>query len=254
MNGNIYLRPAGILWGSIARQALNSGSAFPLAGSSAAFLAAELIEGAPGDATRRLLSATDLKASAEPAIRLLIDRITAPRAAISGITLDRTRLMGIVNVTPDSFSDGGDFLDAEKAAAHARRLVEEGAEIVDIGGESTRPGSLEVSLEAEKQRILPVLEQLKGVGAAISIDTRKAPVMEAAVAAGASVINDVSAMTHDAEGLRIAARLDRPIVLMHAQGDPRTMQDNPVYADVLLEVYDYLESRIEAAVAAGVPR
>ena len=183
-----------------------------------------------------------------------MQRITTPRAAISGVALDRTRLMGIVNVTPDSFSDGGDFLDAESAATHARNLVAEGAEIVDIGGESTRPGSMEVPLEAEKQRILPVIARLKDVGAAISIDTRKAPVMEAAVAAGVGIINDVSALTHDAEGLRIAARLGRPIVLMHAQGDPRTMQDNPVYADVLLEVYDYLESRIEAAVAAGIPR
>jgi dihydropteroate synthase len=254
MNGKIYLRPTGILWGEIAREAIAADTALPLVGSRAAFLAAEMIEGTPGRAMRRLISVAELKASTEPAISTLLDRITTPCAPICGLPLDRTRLMGIVNVTPDSFSDGGDFLEAENAAAQARRLVEEGAEIVDIGGESTRPGSLEVSLEAEKQRILPVLARLSGLPAAISIDTRKAAVMEAAVAAGAGIINDVSSLSHDPGGMALAARLGRPVVLMHAKGDPRTMQDNPVYADVLLEVYDYLEARIEAAVAAGIAR
>jgi dihydropteroate synthase len=254
MSSKIYLRPTGTLWGEVAREAVSAGAALPLAGTKAAFLAIELIEGAPGTAARRLCSAADMKASAEPAIVTLLDRIASPRAPLCGIALDRTRLMGIVNVTPDSFSDGGDFLEADAAAAQARRLVEEGAEIVDLGGESTRPGSLEVPLEAEKQRILPVLERLRGLPAAISIDTRKAALMEAAVAAGAGIINDVSALTHDPEGLKAAAALARPIVLMHSKGDPRTMQENPFYDDVLLEVYDYLEARIEAAVAAGVPR
>jgi dihydropteroate synthase len=254
VNGKLYLRPAGILWGDVAGQALSTGSALPLVGSQAAFLGVELIEGEPGSATRSFHSASDLQASTEGAIQKLLGRVTTLRAPICSIPLDRTRLMGIVNVTPDSFSDGGDFLDAEKAASQARQLVDQGAEIIDIGGESTRPGSLEVPLEVEKQRILPVLERLTGISAAISIDTRKPPVMEAAVASGAGIINDVSALTHDPEGMRIAAALARPVVLMHAQGDPRTMQDNPVYADVLLEVYDYLESRIEAAVAAGIPR
>jgi dihydropteroate synthase len=254
MSSKIYLRPTGTLWGEVAREAVSAGAALPLAGTKAAFLAIELIEGAPGTAARRLCSAADMKASAEPAIATLLDRIVSPRAPLCGIALDRTRLMGIVNVTPDSFSDGGDFLEADAAAAQARRLVEEGAEIVDLGGESTRPGSLEVPLEAEKQRILPVLERLRGLPAAISIDTRKAALMEAAVAAGAGIINDVSALTHDPEGLKAAAALARPIVLMHSKGDPRTMQENPFYDDVLLEVYDYLEARIEAAVAAGVPR
>jgi dihydropteroate synthase len=254
MSGKVYLRPTGIVWGDVARHSLAAGAGLPLAGSSAAFLAAELIEGEPGRAVRSFLAASALKASAEPAIRTLIERITTARAPLCGMTLDRTRLMGIVNVTPDSFSDGGDFLEAEAAADHARRLVAEGAEIVDIGGESTRPGSLEVTLDAEKRRIIPVLKRLRGFSAAISIDTRKTPIMEAAVAAGAGIINDVSALTHDPDGLRIAAHLGKPIVLMHSLGDPRTMQDNPVYADVLLEVYDYLEARIEAAVVAGIPR
>jgi dihydropteroate synthase len=235
MSGEIYLRPVGILWGGVARQAVETGAALPLAGSNAAFLAAELIEGSPGAAKHSFVAAADLNASAETAIRTPLERITAPRAALCGIALDRTLLMGIVNITPDSFSDGG-------------------AEIVDIGGESTRPGALEVPLEAERQRILPVLERLKSLDAAISIDTRKAALMREAVAGGAGIINDVSALTHDPDALNAAAALACPIVLMHTKGDPRTMQDNPVYADVLLEVYDYLEARIEAAVADGVPR
>lgn len=254
MTGKIYLRPSGIVWGDIAREALSEEAALPLAGSRAAFTFAEVIEGVPGNARRSLRPVTDIKASADPAMRALLGRITMSRPPIRGIPLDRTRIMGIVNVTPDSFSDGGDFLAEDSAAAHARRLVEEGAEIIDIGGESTRPGSLDVPAEEETARILPVLERLEGLAAAISIDTRKAPVMRAAVAAGAGIINDVSALTFDPAALKAASDLGRPVVLMHAQGDPRTMQDNPVYADVLLEVYDYLEARIEAAEAAGIAR
>ena len=253
-DGKLYLRPTALLWGTLARDALATGAALPLAGSRSAFAMAELIEGEPGTALRSLVPVGDLKASTETAVRTLLDRLTASRAPLCGLALDRTRLMGIVNVTPDSFSDGGDFLEAEAAAAHARRLVAEGAEIVDIGGESTRPGSLEVPLEAEAQRILPVIERLRDLSAPISIDTRKAALMERAIAAGAGIINDVSALTHDAQGMRMAAGLARPVVLMHSLGDPRTMQENPVYADVLLEVYDYLEARIEAAIAAGIPR
>jgi dihydropteroate synthase len=139
MSGKIYLRPTGILWGDVARQAIDAGAALPLAGSKAAFSSAEVIEGVPGSATRSYAPVASLKTSAEPAIDALLQHIATPRLPLCGIPLDRTRLMGIVNVTPDSFSDGGDFLDADRAADHARQLVGEGAEIVDIGGESTRP-------------------------------------------------------------------------------------------------------------------
>ena len=254
MGDAIHLRPTGIVWGDIARQAKDNGAALTLAGANAAFLGLELIEGEPGTAKRAFRSARDLKASDDPAIRLLINRIEAPRPVMAGIVLDRTRLMGIVNVTPDSFSDGGDFLEADRAAVHAKRLVAEGAEIVDIGGESTRPGSLEVPLEEERRRVLPVLERLADLGAAISVDTRKAALMREAVEAGADFVNDVSALTHDGASLGVVATLGCPVILMHARGDPRTMQDAPFYDDVLLEVYDYLEGRIEAAVAAGIER
>lgn len=254
MSGAIYLQPTGFLWGEAAQQALKNGAALPLAGSRAAFLGFTLIEGRPGAAKRSFAPARDLGASAEPAIQAIVARITAPRAAVSGIALDRTRLMGIVNITPDSFSDGGDFLEADRAAQHAQRLVEEGAEIVDLGGESTRPGSLGVTIEDERARILPVLDRLEDLPAAISVDTRKAAIMRNAIAVGADIINDVSALTHDPESLGVAAALACPVILMHSRGDPHTMQDNPHYDDVLLEVYDYLEARIAACVAAGIKR
>ena len=162
--------------------------------------------------------------------------------------------MGIVNVTPDSFSDGGDFADADIAAAHARQLMAEGAVFIDIGGESTRPGAEAVGEDEELRRIRPVLERLQGIPGAISVDTRKACVMRAAIEGGAGLINDVSALRYDPDALATVVALDCPVVLMHAKGDPRTMQDNPIYADVLLEVYDELAARIEAAEAAGMTR
>lgn len=249
----IYLRPIGIIWGAAAKQAVADGLALPLAGGPGAFLAAELIEGEPGNSKRAVARASTLAALDEPVVKAILDRLSAPRAPIAGVTLDAPRIMGIVNVTPDSFSGGG-LMRADEAAIHARQLAAGGAAFIDVGGESTRPGSDAVPLEEELARVLPVLEQLKGAGVPLSIDTRKAAVMRAAATAGAAIINDVSALECDPESLAAAAQLGLPVVLMHAQGDPKTMQDNPVYKDVLLEVYDYLEARVEAAVAAGIPR
>lgn len=173
----------------------------------------------------------------------------------AGLSLDRTRLMGIVNVTPDSFSDGGQFDSVQAAIDHALRLVDEGADILDIGGESTRPRSEPVALDEELRRVIPVIEKLTGqTDARISIDTRKAGVMREAAAAGAHILNDVSALTHDPESLSVAAELSLPVVLMHAKGDPKTMQENPKYDNVVKEICTYLKSRTEACVAAGLPR
>lgn len=170
----------------------------------------------------------------------------------------RTRrpvVMGILNVTPDSFSDGGRFLTAKEAVAHALRLEEEGADILDIGGESTRPGAAPVGLEEELARVMPVIEGLEGrTRARLSIDTRKAEVMRRAASAGVQMLNDITALTGDPKALRVAAESRLPIVLMHAQGDPRTMQDNPRYQHVLLDVYDALEARIETCIQAGIAR
>lgn len=176
-------------------------------------------------------------------------------ASLAGVILDRPRLMGIVNVTPDSFSDGGRFADARVAADHALRLVGEGADILDIGGESTRPGADPVSEAEELDRVLPVIERLAAeTETPISLDTRKPPVMAAGHAAGAAIWNDVSALTYASDSLETAARLGCPVVLMHARGDPKTMQDNPVYEDVVAEVTAFLRQRIEVCTAAGIPR
>jgi dihydropteroate synthase len=185
----------------------------------------------------------------------LLEAIRAPRARLAGLALDRPRIMGIVNVTPDSFSDGGMLGSAQDAIDHGLRLAEEGADILDIGGESTRPGADPVSLEEELARVIPVIEGLRAkTDALISIDTRKAEVMRRAAAAGADILNDVSALTYDPQSLAVAAETGLPVILMHAQGDPKTMNDDPQYADVVLDVFDFLEKRIAACEAAGIPR
>lgn len=166
----------------------------------------------------------------------------------------RPRVMGIVNVTPDSFSDGGRFLGAEAAIAQAGRLVAEGAEILDIGGESTRPGAEPVSADEEIARVLPVVRAMRGAGASLSIDTMKPEVMRAAAAEGAGIWNDVTALGFSPDGAAVAAELGCEVMLMHMRGEPRTMQDNPVYGDVVREVCEFLRGRAEAAMAAGVRR
>ena len=166
---------------------------------------------------------------------------------------ERTLVMGVVNVTPDSFSDGGLFADTEDAVAHAARLTDEGADIVDIGGESTRPGADPVSIDEELRRVIPVIEGLRVARptAAVSVDTRHGLVANEAVAAGAAIVNDVSG-GHDPVMLRVVRDSDVGLVLMHMQGDPRTMQADPAYDDVVADVHEYLRERVETAVFAGI--
>ena len=175
------------------------------------------------------------------------------RADLLGLAMDRTQIMGVVNVTPDSFSDGGRFDSTERAVDHGLELAEAGASILDIGGESTRPGAETVAEAEEIDRVLPVIEGLGAAGCTtpISIDTRKAAVARAAVAAGAAMFNDVSALTHDPDSPKVKAP---GYCLMHALGDPKTMQADPRYDDVLLDVYDFLAARVAAAAHAGIPR
>ena len=170
------------------------------------------------------------------------------------LVLDVPRVMGIVNVTPDSFSDGGDHFDAGAAIAHALRLVDEGADLLDVGGESTRPGADEVPVEEELRRVLPVIEALVARTAVpVSVDTSKPEVMRAAVAAGAGMINDVYALRREG-ALEAAASLGVPVVLMHMLGEPRSMQDAPAYEDVVGDVHRFLAERIFAAQMAGIDR
>jgi len=167
----------------------------------------------------------------------------------------RVHVMGIVNVTPDSFSDGGRFLDPDAAIEHGLRLADEGADLLDVGGESTRPGAEPVGAEAETDRVLRVVEALASKsGIPVSIDTTKAPVALAALDAGAQILNDVAAGRFDRDMFPLAAERRTPVVLMHMRGEPRTMQQTPVYGDVVGEIARYLEDRAEAAVAAGIAR
>lgn len=181
-------------------------------------------------------------------------RFIQPPAQICGLSLDRARIMGIVNVTPDSFSDGGRLTGLAAGVAHARMLIDQGADILDIGGESTRPGAAVVPEADEIARTAPLIRALRteGVSAPISIDTRKARVAEAALAAGASFVNDVSALTWDRDLARVVADAGVPICLMHTQGTPQTMQENPQYQDVRFDVYDWLQDALARAQGAGI--
>ncbi len=163
-------------------------------------------------------------------------------------------LMGILNATPDSFSDGGTFFDKISAIRHADAMIEQGASIIDVGGESTRPGADPVDAQEQIRRTLPVVEHLAQAGAVVSIDTTSADVARAAIGAGATIINDVSAGRDDAEMFPLAAKSDAAIVLMHMLGSPKTMQQEPVYSDVVSDVLSFLEKRAEAAVRAGIER
>ncbi len=180
--GELYLRPLGFLYGAVVEAAIADGLALPLAGGPIAFAAAELIEGEPGKATRRMLTAQALvrEGDNDAYLAALVARVTSKRPPFAGLELDKPLLMGIVNVTPDSFSDGGLYDTTEEAIQHAAGLAQAGAALVDIGGESTRPGSDAVGEQDELERVLPVIEGLKGFHAVISIDTRKAEVAQAA--------------------------------------------------------------------------
>ncbi len=185
-----------------------------------------------------------------------LDALFAPVLDCAGrkLVLDRPRVAGILNVTPDSFSDGGQFADTDAAVAHGQALAEQGADLLDVGGESTRPGAADVSIEEELRRVIPVIEQLaKRTSLPIAIDTSKPEVMRAAVAAGAGMVNDVHALRRDG-ALEAAAELGVPVCLMHMQGEPRSMQDAPHYDDVVGEVHRFLTDRLFACELAGIDR
>jgi dihydropteroate synthase len=168
------------------------------------------------------------------------------------LALDRPVVMGILNVTPDSFSDGGHFASLPAAIAHGERMAAEGASIIDVGGESTRPGALPVDVTEELRRVLPVIERLAAtLGIPVSVDTRKSEVMRLAIQAGASMVNDVSALG-ETGALDIVACTDAAVCLMHMQGEPRTMQQSPDYGDVVAEVHGFLRAQVARSIAAGI--
>ncbi len=255
----LYLGPAGTLAGSAAAAAVASGRGWGLAGGPLAFAMCRLwlregervFESVAPFPEVLEWSEAEGEAMAVHVGRLL-RALAANRPRFAGLDLDRPRIMGIVNVTPDSFSDGGKFFAAADAVAHGVALLEAGADILDVGGESTRPGSAPVGPEEEMRRILPVVRALAEKGAVISVDTRHAAVMGASVEAGAAIINDITALTDDENALAVAAASGAAIVLMHMQGEPGTMQAAPAYRFAPLDVYDYLANRLAACRAAGI--
>jgi dihydropteroate synthase len=221
-----YFRPLGLCYGSDAEQLIASRRAGRLGGSrTIAFTLVERIRRDGKSIDREIFPYTEA-----------LQAIEAPRGDFAGLTMDAPRVMGIVNVTPDSFSDGGQHSSSDAGFSHGLAIAAEGAHILDVGGESTRPGSNAVSMDEELSRVVPVVKSLNEAGHVVSIDTRKTVVMREAVKAGAAIVNDVSALQHDPDSLRVVAEL------------------NPHYDDVALDVYDQLEQRVMACVQAGIPR
>jgi len=246
----LHLRPTGFVDAPFG----HDGQVLRLAGGLCWFSAVEAIEVEDGRRVRQTLVPVD-RLGEWPEAEPILARLTAPRPPLTLgeriIPLDQPHAMAILNVTPDSFSDGGTHADPVEAGM---RMLEAGAALVDVGGESTRPGARPVWEGDEIARVQPVIARLAAAGAAISIDTRKASVMAAALDAGAGLVNDVSALTYDPEALALVAARGCPVLLMHHLGDPQTMQADPRYGDVLIEVYDWLEARIAACEAAGIAR
>jgi dihydropteroate synthase len=250
MSERIYLRPTGISGPVGAPE-----SALPLAGGPLRFAGCEIARRsprAPDRVTRETLAIPDL-VRVEGA-RDWLAALSAPRPELAGLRFERPQIMGVINVTPDSFSDGGDRCDPETAVRDGLAMWRAGATILDVGGESTRPGAEPVPPEEELRRVKPVVERLAAEGCRVSIDSRNAPVMREALAAGAALVNDVSGLTHDPDALAVVRDADVPVVLMHIQGTPQTMQQDPQYADPALDVYDALKARVDACCAAGLAR
>jgi dihydropteroate synthase len=249
--GAVFIRPLGFLGHVTAGSAVEAGTALWLAGGPLAFALVEVIVRQPDGRIDRMLGPlTDIVDWAPAAGRL--NALSRPRRPFAGLSLRRPAIMGVVNVTPDSFSDGGDFFDPANAIAQGTALLQAGADILDVGGESTRPGADPVSPEEEIRRVVPVVRHFAGRGALVSIDTRHAAVMAAALEAGAAIVNDITGLTSDSESLDVVVRSAAPVILMHMRGEPRTMQQAPEYADAATDVYAYLAERVAACLDAGV--
>jgi len=251
----IYVRPFGILQGQDAAQAVEGGFALPLAGGPSAFALVEILRLNRDGLQKRIVRVSDRDSVGRLIGDDNLDALTQSRPDINGLAMKRSQIMGVLNVTPDSFSDGGKFAEIEAAVAAGLEMAREGAAVIDVGGESTRPGAEPVDVGVEIERVTPVIEALVSKGLKnISIDSRNADVLAAAIDAGANMINDVSALSHDPKSMQVAADSGLPVILMHAQGEPQSMQRAPTYENVTLEVFDYLQARIEACVQAGIVR
>jgi dihydropteroate synthase len=257
----IYLRPTGF----VESPQRHEGNSLRLAGTMLWFSQIECITRDITSTQRQLVPVCEwdaytaaLPQSDRERCALLLDRITAPRAALQlgqrTVNLDQPQVMAIINATPDSFSDGGKNLDPEIAAEAAFAMLRAGAAIIDIGGESTRPGAPLIGEGDELNRVAPFIRTLAGAGAAISIDTRKASVMEGALQAGATMINDISALLYDDRAVEVARKSHVPVVLMHAPSQGSDPHEDGNYDDVAYDVFDWLEQRVSEVEAAGLPR
>lgn len=248
------LEPLGFVSGRVALEMCEAGWAFAMAGGPLAFTHARWRGDLLGAETlRRRAMHEDV--DGDGALTEALETLTRPRDAFAGLALSgaraQPRLMGVCNVTPDSFSDGGAHADPAAAIAFARELAAAGAEIIDVGGESTRPGAEPVSQDEECARVIPVVEGLAADGLVVSIDTRHAEVMRAAIDAGARIVNDVAALTEPG-ALEAVAGSQASVILMHMQGTPRDMQSDPQYRDVVSDVFGWLGERVEACLEAGI--
>ena len=251
-SGQVYLRPCGLLWGDAAAQAVAGRKAGALAAGHTAFSLVELITRNGSAISTEIVTYKAIAASTDQLLQDHLERICRPRPPFAGLDFASPVIMGVINTTPDSFSDGGRFTGADQAIAHGRALAAAGAGILDVGGESTRPGAKKVPVKEELQRTTPVVAALAADGLIVSIDTRKSQVMRQAISAGAKIINDVTALTFDPAAMATARGLKSPVILMHSKGDPETMQNDPVYDNVVLDVYDSLNDKLAACVHGGI--
>ncbi len=255
-----YVTPRALLSGQLASNAVLEELAWPLTAGAGtlAFAMAEVTTVSGGSVETVLVSrdqhtkAPGLVDKAGGSFSARLQVFGQSLTKFAGIDLRHRTVMGVVNVTPDSFSDGGEFQYPGSAIEHGLSLWRSGAAIIDVGGESTRPGAAPVSKDDEIARVVPVVRELAASGVCVSIDTRHAPVMAAAIEAGASIVNDVTALTGDQNSLRVVADAGVAVILMHMQGEPQTMQNNPQYVWAPGDVFDFLERQIAACIAAGV--
>ncbi|HEX2528098.1 MAG TPA: dihydropteroate synthase [Geminicoccus sp.] len=235
----------GLLTGATAADAVRAGVGLPF-GADRAFTAARVFRRDGERLTEELFTAATLRHPTEPQLLGALEALARP--------VGQFRIMGVVNVTPDSFSDGGKWLDPDAAVRHGLSLAAAGADILDVGGESTRPGADPVSPDEEVGRIVDVVRSLSVAGHIVSVDTRHAKTMKAALDAGATIVNDVTALRHDPLALALVAEAGCEVILMHSQGEPRTMQVDPHYDRACLDVFDHLEERVLACELAGIKR
>lgn len=256
----VSLRPLGVFAGQAARAAIDRGIAAELLGGSFAFAACEVFIERGGEVTIAVAAVAELRGWAESCggtaaemVAAALARCAGARPAFAGLDLSRPRIFGIINLSPDSFYGDSIALNPAAALARAEDMVAAGADVIDVGGASTRPGAQPVAEAAERARVLPVIEALARRGRLVSVDTSRASIMAAAFAAGASIVNDVSALTADPDAIAVVARAGACAVIMHMQGEPQTMQAAPRYGHAPYEISRYLARRVAALTTAGVP-